>query len=234
MNEGQDRGLFYGVSVGPGDPELLTLKAIRVIREADCIAAPNIGHGRQTALGIVSEYITDQELIDCSTPMTKNRDLVEKAYDEIADRIAALLDEGKTVAMITLGDATIYSTFFYVHDRLAALGYRIEIVPGVTSFCAGASKLGISLCEGPENLLVAPVTSGDVDRVIDTPANKVFMKSAHDLMWLKDKLAEHGQLENASLVTDCGLPGEQIIPHFADVTQPTGYFSLVFVKNPAQ
>ena len=99
------QGKLYGVSVGPGDPELLTLKAIRVIEEADVIAVPNIGHGRQTALSIAAEYIQGKTQIECSTPMTRDREASKCAYDQIADQLASLLDEGKDIAFIALGDA---------------------------------------------------------------------------------------------------------------------------------
>ena len=153
------KGTLYGVSVGPGDPELLTLKAVRVLREADVVAVPNIGHGRQTAYGIVEEYIQGKPLIDCSTPMLRDRTEVLRAYRGVADEIAAALDAGKSVAYVAIGDIGVYSTYFYIHEMLVEQGYSAEIVPGVTSFCASAARLGIPLCEGPEALTIVPVIS---------------------------------------------------------------------------
>ena len=150
-------GKLFGVSVGPGDPELLTLKAVRVIREADVVAVPNIGHKRQTAYDIARDLLEGKQLLDCSTPMRGGHAVAEEAYRVIADRVCAVLDEGKTVAYLTLGDATVYSTYTYVHAIVQSRGYEAEIIPGVTSFCAAAAKLGIPLCEGPERLLIAPV-----------------------------------------------------------------------------
>ena len=223
-------GKLYGVSVGPGDPELLTLKAVRVIREADCIAAPNIGHGRQTALQIVWDYIEGKELIDCSTPMVKDHDQVDLEYAKIADRLCSILDQGKNVAFITIGDATVYSTYIYIHNKVLDRGYEAEIVPGVTSFCAAAAKLNISLCQGSESLLVVPVLKGDVDSTLDFPANKVLMKSGSSIKELQQLLDEHGQLDRASMVANCGLPDEEVYENFADMEEPTGYFSTVIVK----
>lgn len=223
-------GKLYGVSVGPGDPELLTLKAVRVIEEADCIAAPNIGHGRQTALQIVEKYIDGKELVDCSTPMVKDHDEVDRAYSEVADKLCVLLDEGKDVAFITIGDATVYSTYIYIHNKVLARGYEAEIIPGVTSFCAAAAKLNTSLCQGSEKLLVVPVLKGDVDSILDFPANKVLMKSGHSIKELQQQLEEHGQLDRASMVANCGLPDEEVYENFADMEEPTGYFSTVIVK----
>ena len=88
-----EKGTFYGVSVGPGDPELLTLKAARVLAEADVIASPSIGSGLQTARRIIERYIEGKEVLDCSTPMTRDKEASARAYDAIADKLGALLDE---------------------------------------------------------------------------------------------------------------------------------------------
>ena len=224
-------GTLYGVSVGPGDPELLTLKAVRVLREADVIAAPNIGHGRQMALTIVADYIEGKELVDCSTPMSSDHAVAQAAYDELADKLCALLDEGKSVAFITIGDAGIYSTYFYVHERVKARGYNTEVVAGVPSFCAAAARLGTSLVEGPDQLLIVPVMKGDVNATLDVPATKVFMKSGREIMALKELLAERGELDRASMVANCGLEDEQVFERFGDVDEAGGYFSLVIVKG---
>jgi len=225
------KGILYGVSVGPGDPELLTYKAVRVIREADVVAVPNIGHKRQTAYAICEEHLTGKELLDCSTPMTKDRSVVLEAYDKIADDLCALLDAGKTVAYLCLGDIAIYSTYIYVHDIVVARGYQAEIVPGVTSFSACAARLGVALCEGPERLLVAPVMAADVDDILDVSANKVFMKSGKAVHELRDKLAERGQLDQASMVANCGLPDEKVFERMADIDDDGDYFSVVIVKG---
>lgn len=226
-----EKGKLYGISVGPGDPELLTLKAVRLIKEADVVAVPNIGHKRQTAYTIAEAYLEGKEILDCSTPMTRDRSVVKAAYAEIADKLCSLMDEGKSIAYLTLGDVTVYSTYIYVHDIVRSRGYSSEIVPGVTSFCACAAKLGTALCEGPERLLVAPVMASDIDDILDVPANKVFMKSGRAIGELRDKLEERGELENASMVANCGLPDERVFPRFADAGLDTDYFSVVIVKD---
>lgn len=224
------KGTLYGVSVGPGDPELLTRKAIRIMREADVIAVPNIGHKRQTAYEIAAEYLRDKELLDCVMPMTKDRSAAQAAYEAIADDVCGLLEAGKSVAYLCLGDICVYSTFFYIHDIVRARGYDTEVVPGVTSFSAAAARLGIALCEGPERLIVAPVLASDVDEILEFPGNKVLMKSGKALFELRDKLAECGKLEDASMVANCGLPDEKVLERFADV-DCDDYFSVVIVKD---
>lgn len=227
------RGVLYGVSVGPGDPELLTLKAVRAIERADVVAVPDIGHKRRTAYSICEEYLGGKELLDCSTPMTRDRSLAQAAYERVAGDICALLDEGKSVAYLCLGDIGVYSTYAYVHDIVVARGYEALIIPGVTSFSASAAKLGTALCFGSERLVVAPASSASIDDVLDMRATKVFMKSGKQLGELQRKLAERGQLDRASMVANCGLPDERVYERFADVDADgdADYFSVVIVKS---
>lgn len=228
------KGTLYGVSVGPGDPENLTLKAVRVLEAADVIAAPSTGRNRQTALGIVADYIAGKPIVDCLTPMSKDPAVVARAHDKIADDICALLDEGKDVAFITLGDAGVYSTYYYTHERVVARGCRAEVVPGVTSFCDAAARLGRPLCEGSEPLLVVPVSTGDTEALLDVPANKVFMKSGKAIGALRDTLAERGELDDAAAVANSGLADEQLCERFADLDAERGYFSVVLYRKGAR
>lgn len=230
------RGTLYGVSVGPGDPELLTLKAVRVLREADVVAVPHTGEGRRrTAFGIVRDYIGDKPLIDCVTPMKRNRSQVVEAYQVIADEIASHLDAGRNVAYVCLGDAGVYSTYYYVHDILVKRGYAAEVIPGVTSFCAAAARLGTPLCEGSEALVVVPVIAGDAkDAAMSISGTKVFMKSGRDLGRVRALVEEAGCLETTSLVANCGLPDERVYRSLAEVpADMSDYFTLVISKEPS-
>ena len=198
-------GKLYGVSVGPGDPELLTLKAVRAIKEADCIAIPNKGDGRRTAFAIIGEYLDGKEIIDCETPMTLDRKIVLAAYDKIADDLCAALEAGKTVAYAVLGDATVYSTYAYIQDLVIARGFEAEIIPGVTSFCAVAAKLGKALCEGPEELLIIPAGAGNIERALDYPANKIIMKTGKTLPKVREELDKRGLLESSAAIMNLSL-----------------------------
>ena len=227
------KGTLYGVSVGPGDPELLTLKAVRVLRAADVVAVPNIGHGRQTAYGIIEEHIQGKPLIDCSTPMLRDRTKVIEAYRGVAAEIAAALDAGKNVAYATIGDIGVYSTYYYIHEMLVEQGYHAEVIPGVTSFCASAARLGIPLCEGPEALTIVPVMAGDAkDAAMAVPGTKVFMKSGRELDAVREIVEQAGILDTTSLVANCGLEDEALYPHLADVpADMSDYFTLVIAKE---
>lgn len=136
------KGTLYGVGIGPGDPELLTLKAVRLIRENEVIALPGEDPKETVAYKISVQAVpelADKTLLALAMPMTKDKKILKENYDRAADRVAEILDQGKNVVFLTLGDPTVYSTYMYVHQRLEAKGYPVAIVSGITSFCAGGS-----------------------------------------------------------------------------------------------
>ncbi len=230
VEELHTEGKLWGVGVGPGDPELLTLKAARVLEQADVILAPDTGKADKTALNIIRNHLKGKTPILVSTPMTRDKDRLQKAYAQAAQDIMALLDQGKQVAFITLGDATVYSTYMYIHEIVRAHGYAVEVVPGVPSFCAAAARLNISLCQGEEPLLVIPA-SHDPQKLLDVPANKVFMKAGSAILDLKKTLEQRDMLGNAAMVENCSMETERVYPDFRDLKETTGYFSLVIVKE---
>ena len=218
------KGILYGVGVGPGDPELLTVKARRILSQADVIAVPDKGAGEKTALQIIGNLVQGKQTLPCSTPMVR-------AHDRIAADIAALLEEGKTVAYITLGDPSIYSTYLYIHRRVLAMGYEARLIPGVPSFCAVAAALGTGLCEGSDRLLIVPASHRDVADCLAVDANLVFMKAGRELGALRQKLEDASLLEGAAMVENCGMEGERVFPRFAGAPADSGYFSVVVVKR---
>ena len=228
------RGMLYGVGVGPGDPELITRKAERVIRQSAVLAVPDAGRGEKTALNIVGELAEGKQLLSCAAPMVRDHEALDAAYERNADLVCAALDEGKDVAFITLGDPTVYSTYLYLHKKVVARGYDAEIIPGVPSFCAVAARLGTALCEKSERLLIVPASHKDVADCLDLDANLVFMKAGKEIGALKETLDHHGLLDKASLVANCGMEGELVCPRFADLEEGSGYFSVVLVKKGEQ
>ena len=123
------KGKLYSVGVGPGDPELLTAKAIRILSECDIVAVPQSDGGGQTALDIAAQYMKGKEIRSFAMPMTHDRTARNASHDAAADAICALIDKGKTVAFLTLGDPTVYSTAWYVHKRVAARAVRRSLSP---------------------------------------------------------------------------------------------------------
>lgn len=224
------QGILYGVGVGPGDPELLTLKAVRILKEADVIAVPASGEGKKTAFSIAAAYIEGKPILECEMPMLRDREKLNRSYDKTAERIAGLLDDGLVVAFITLGDPSIYSTFTYLHRRLDQKGYRTAWVPGVPSFCAAAAALNRPLCEGSEMLHIIPASHG-AEEGLSLSGTRVVMKAGKDLNTVVKALHVRGEAERAGLVECCGMQQERIVPSLAGFQGESSYFSLIVVKE---
>lgn len=219
------RGILYGVGVGPGDPELLTIKAVRIITQSDIIAAPD----GQTACNIAKAYLEGKEIQLFSLPMLRDKKLLAQKHEEAADRICNWLNQGKTVAFLTLGDPTVYSTYMYIHKRVQARGYQTELISGVPSFCAAAARLNDSLCEGAQPLVIIPASYEDIDDCFSFPGNKVFMKAGKSLQALCDKLQAYGN--TVQMVENCGMEKERIYRSLDEIDRNAGYFSTVIVKQ---
>lgn len=226
-------GILYGVSVGPGDPELVTIKALRIIREADVVAYPQTGQGNATALGIVEEQVRGKELLPCLMPMTHDQAALDAAHERAAARICEHLAEARSVAYLCLGDVSVYASFAALRDRVRERGFETVMIPGVTSFCAAAARLQTSLCDGSERLLVATASDTDLAGVLDAPATKVLMKPGTSYAALRDALDERGLLGSTRAVRRCGYPDETVLETLPE-TNELGYFSVVVVGHARQ
>ena len=225
------RGIAYGVGVGPGDPELMTLKAIRLIRENDVIALPG-REPRETvayriAVGVVPE-LADKELVPVYMPMVKDRALIDLEHRKAARLIEGYLDQGKNVVYLTLGDSTIYCTFSYIQHYLEADGYESALVPGITSFCAAAARLNIPLTEWDEQLHVVPAVHR-LDKVLDEPGTYVLMKSASQMAAVKDMPRKSGR--RVGMVENCSMENEKVYNSVDEIPDDAGYFSLIIAKE---
>lgn len=226
-------GILYGIGVGPGEPELLTLKAVRTIRECDVIAVPGEDYREcvayKIALGAVEE-LGEMKVVGMSMPMTKDRQVLDDNYRQIADRIEQWLEEGRRVGFLTLGDVTIYSTYLYVHQMVTADGYQTEIINGIPSFCAAASRLNTGLVERSEELHVIPA-SYQVEDALKLPGTKIFMKAGRQLRRVKEQLKEAGA--QVVMVENCGMDGEKIYRGIEEINEDAGYYSLMIVRGEA-
>lgn len=157
--------------------------------------------------------------------------VMDKAHQEGADAVIKLLDEGKNVVFITLGCPTVYATCIYVHKLVLKAGYDAELVAGVTSICAVAAKLNVSLCERAEPLIVLPGSYKEASKFLDGPGNKVLMKSASEIARVRDELKERGLIKNAAMVERCGLPGEKVYRDLNEIDPNSSYFSVILVKE---
>ena len=152
-------GRLIGVGVGPGDPELLTLAAVRAIRESDCILLPNEKKEECYAYKIVRQVvpeIEEKEICPMQFPMTKNADVLRAAQDRCFAEVRARMMQGKKLVFLTIGDPSVYSTYHYIHRRVLAAGMSASMISGVPSFCAVAARLGISLADQGEEIHIIP------------------------------------------------------------------------------
>lgn len=226
-------GKLFSIGIGPGDPELLTLKAKRLLETCQVVAIPQGDNDVLTAKGIVSQVVdlsNKRELL-IRMPMTKDMVVMDKAHQEGAAAIIECLKGGKDVAFITLGCPTVYATCIYVHKLVLKAGYQAELVPGVPSFCAVAARLNVSLCERAEPLIILPGSYKETAAFLDGPGNKVLMKSASQIGRVCEDLRARHLLNHAAMVERCGLPGERVITDLSNVDAKSSYFSIILVKE---
>lgn len=229
-------GTFYGVSVGPGDPELLTFQAVRLIRQCPVLAAPQTVSGQMLALDIarraLGAELDGKTILPLHFAMSRDPAVLQASHEAAADAVQAHLDAGTDVAMLNLGDVSIYATFGYVQELLQARGCATAMVAGVPSFCAAAARLNLPLTSGMDTpLTIAP--GSWADRVLDLPGSKVLMKSGRQLPALLETLDAHGALNKSALVCNCGLPDEAVYSDLsaARPADAAGYFATVLVKE---
>lgn len=224
------RGMLYGIGVGPGDPELLTVKSIKAINHCDIIAVPDSGAKKRMALDIVREYVGEKPVLFLDLPMTRDMDKLQKSHGRAAAIICERLDMGENVGFLTLGDPTVYSTYGYLHKLISGQGYTAKIIPGVTSFCAAAAALGEPLCEGGEPLHIIPASYGYMEGALSLDGTKVLMKSGKKLRAAIGLLREKNLLAKASLAENVGMEGERLVRDLRRETE-SGYFSVIIVKG---
>ena len=225
------RGIAYGVGVGPGDPELMTLKAIRLIRENDVIAVPGKVVREAVAYRIAAAVVpelADKELVPVYMPMVRDRELIDAEHRKGAALLERYLDQGKNVVYLTLGDPTVYCTFSYLQHILESDGYQVELVPGITSFCAAAARLNLPLVEWDEPLHVVPAVHKTADP-LDQSGTYVLMKSASHMAEVKDLLRRSGR--DVSAVENCSMDTEKVYRGVEEIPDDAGYFSLIVAKE---
>ena len=231
MNDsGCEMGVLYGIGVGPGDPELMTLKAVRMIGKMDIIAAPGEDVKQTTAYNIAVQAVPEmagKELLPIRMPMVTDREIVAEYHRKGAEEIAEKLEEGKNIGFITLGDPSIYSTFSYIEKLVKEMGYRTAYISGVPSFCAAAAAVGIPLAEWEESLHIIPATHSPQKR-LDDEGNYVLMKSGKRINEVKEMLRESGR--DAVMVENCGMPDEKRYNGVDCMPDDAGYYTLIIAK----
>ena len=229
-------GTFYGIGVGPGDPDLLTMKAIKAIEKADVLIAPKTEKkDGSVALSIAKPYLKkDIEIVYQVFPMVVNFETTD-AWQKNKEEILALLEAGKNVVFLTLGDPMFYSTYIYVYRLLAKeKDVKIETIPGVPAFCAIGSKLGYPLVEGNDIISIIPATADEklIDKALSVSNNVVMMKVYKNYPEMVNVLTKNDMEKNAVLVSRCGLPDEEVITDLeAHKDEKLNYLSTILTRR---
>lgn len=236
---------LIGIGVGPGDPELLTVKAVKAIQNADIIMCPASKEDRSSiAFSIVSSLIDEtknQEIIKLIFPMTKDRDILELTWKKNAEIMAEKVLSGKNVVYLTVGDPYLYSTWIYMHREIEKKypELRVSVIPGIVSMFTFASKVGVSIAEGAEKVAIIP-SCYNLDTVKEIAKNSeslIFLKDGRYFDQVVDLLKESGFPDNSifaigqDLGTDKEIIRKLTLGEVNDDTLTSKYFSILVVKR---
>ena len=229
-------GTFYGIGVGPGDPELLTVKAINALKKIDVLIAPKTEKKSDSvALSIAQPHLKPSvEIIFQTFPMVKDFAAEKEIFAANTDEILKLLRAGKNVGFATLGDPMFYSTYIYIFKLLEPRGVKIITVAGVPAFLAIAAQIGRPLAFGNDILTIIPATA-ELDAIknfLDKADATVLMKVYKNFPEIVDALKTHGLIDKAILVSRCGLDDEKIITDVdAHKDEPLNYLSTILTRR---
>lgn len=227
---------FYGIGIGPGDSELVTVKAAKMLQELDILYTPEAKkNAKSLALSIAEPYLSDKlEIKQRHFPMVRDKSLKLGPWTEIAEEIVADVQSGKNVGFITLGDPMVFSTYNYLLD---IIGNRIETktIPGITSYNSIASEVQVPLVMDEETFAVVPATAGmeRLEKAIKVHETVVIMKVANHLAAILDLLKGHQLLESSILVSHSSTD-QQLVRHGLDGLSPDeklSYFTTIIVKK---
>ena len=231
-------GTLYGIGVGPGDPDLITLKAVKILNQVDIVfAAASTKNNHSLAVNIARPHIPQNATVQMLRfPMTRDKDETREAWQAHSRTIIGELEKGKNAAFLTLGDSLTYSTYGYIlrHIQDAAPHIEIQTVPGITSYQASAARLNTPLVEGEESLMVVSgATGGDRLRKLSAkPENIVFLKAYRHVTDIKAAIDEIGNYPSCVGVKSCGQPNEEIIRDIAELSRcAPDYWTLIIAKQ---
>lgn len=231
-------GTLYGIGVGPGDPELIPLKAVKILKNVDVVFAAASSKNRHSlAVNIARRYIpADTAIRMLSFPMTRNMEAKHKAWSQNAGTIIAELEQGKDAAFITVGDSMTYSTYGYLLQYFQAAAPQITVIsiPGITSYQAAAARLNIPLVEGEESMLVTSGCKGGdrLRQMAGKPETVVFLKAYRNAGDIVSALEETDLFPDCVGISQCGMPGEEIVTDIREFTErKPNYWTLIIAKQ---
>ncbi|MDO9533420.1 MAG: precorrin-2 C(20)-methyltransferase [Deltaproteobacteria bacterium] len=230
-------GTLYGIGVGPGDPELITLKALKVLQSVPHIfASCSTKNTYSLALSIVRCHLNGAGIEHLPFPMTKDPEVLASAWERNARRVLEVLATGSDAAFVTLGDPLTYSTFGYLLKTLKRLNPQVGIVtiPGITSYSAAAALTHIPLTEGEESfyLVSGALGAAQLKEVIDKSDNIVILKTYRYFDEIYRVLEDMDLLDRTTCISRCGLEGETIVENLRDIKgRELPYLSMVIIKK---
>ncbi len=234
-----ETGNFYGIGVGPGESELLTVKAVRIIKEVDCIFAPRAdSKGSSLALDIVSNVCEGKRVVEQVYPMVRDKAKLEAAWMASANEIKSELESGNNVAYLTIGDPLTFSTYCYLLQQLSKIipSQNIHTIPGITSYNAAASQANFSLIEQNEKLAIIPVSS-DIDElrpILNSFDTIILMKVAKKLDEVIVLLEEMNLIDKSLFASYIGFKNEFITRDLHSLKGGgKGYLSVIIVRKSA-
>ena len=234
-------GTLFGIGVGPGDPELIPIKAVRILSHVTCVfTAASTRNCYSLAVEIARSHIPYQTPIEkLEFPMSKERSQMECAWHDNAGRIAEVLEKGQDAAFLTLGDPLTYSTYGYIirHLKIGWPDLPICTVPGITSYQAAAAATNQPLVEGEESLLImSGVNGGDkLAHMLEKPDNVVFLKAYRNVAGICQALESADMLDSSLAVANCSRENETIYSDLRALAQmPPNYWTLIMAKRRAE
>lgn len=232
------KGTLYGIGVGPGDPELITVKGAMTLARCRRVFVPKARTAAESlALSIAERYVSERaEIRELVFPMTADRGELSLRWGEAADEIAAVLEKGEDACFLTLGDPLLYSTYIYLlrELRVRVPDAPVVTVPGVTAFSAAAALSGFAVGEGKSPVTVVPAADdlGDVRRAVEGGGTVVLMKIGKRLPEILDLLEEAGVIRDALFVSHAGLEGERVVTDLRQLRgerEEAGYLSIILI-----
>ncbi len=237
-NLNNTKGTLFGIGVGPGDPDLIPVKSVNILKKVDIIfAASSTKNNHSQAVNIAKKHLPVQTPLQVLPfPMTKDQDISKKSWEENAKLVIKSIDSGQNAAFLTLGDPLTYSTYGYIlkHIKILSPELKIETIPGITSYQAAAASINIPLMEGEESLLILSGVNGG-DRLRHTkikPDNVIFMKAYKNTPDIVASIKEAKMDSTSYGIINCGLPNQEIVPDITEfLHKKPGYWTLIVAKK---
>jgi precorrin-2/cobalt-factor-2 C20-methyltransferase len=237
------RGILYGIGVGPGDPEWITVKAVRLLGQCRHVCVPHSRLAAESvALDIARPYLrADAVVHSLAFPMTAEDLCLRENWRQSAREVLAILESGEDCCFLTLGDALLYSTYIYLLRELRGLCPELEVVtvPGVTAFSAVAALTNFAVGQGRQLVTIVPALddTGQLAAALDRGGTVVLMKVGRRLPAVLELLASRNLLEQAVFVAHAGMPNQRVetdLRRLQGTPEATGYLSTLIIHAGAQ